>query len=129
MTRHVDAMVAGGGRAGLAAGHHLRRKGLDFTVLEAEPAPRGAWPHSALDEGRGDTGGDAPLGDVTAVPPVRAAGFLRSPPMFRAARAAGLLRTRPMFRRLTATGVQSSDGSRSDADAMIWCTGFRPAPR
>jgi putative flavoprotein involved in K+ transport len=38
-------------------------------------------------------------------------------------RAAGFLRARPMFRRLTATGVQWSDGGRSDADAMIWCTG------
>lgn len=69
----------------------------------------------ALDEGRGDTGGVASLGDVVAVPPVRAA------------RDAGLLRTRPMFRRLTATGVQWADGSRSEADAIIWCTGFRPA--
>ncbi|MBA8973980.1 NAD(P)-binding protein [Streptomyces calvus] len=42
MTRHVDAMVAGGVRAGLAAGHHLRRKGLDFTVLDAEPVPGGS---------------------------------------------------------------------------------------
>ena len=32
-----------------------------------------------------------------------------------------------MFRRLTATGVQWDDGSRSEADAIIWCTGFRPA--
>lgn len=69
----------------------------------------------ALDEGRADTGGVAALGDIVAVPPVRAA------------RDAGLLTARPMFTRLTATGVQWADGSRADADAVIWCTGFRPA--
>ncbi|QIJ60775.1 ArsO family NAD(P)H-dependent flavin-containing monooxygenase [Streptomyces sp. JB150] len=69
----------------------------------------------ALDEGRTDTGGVAALGDIVAVPPVRAA------------RDAGLLTARPMFARLTATGVQWADGGRADADAVIWCTGFRPA--
>ncbi|MFF9141002.1 ArsO family NAD(P)H-dependent flavin-containing monooxygenase [Streptomyces albogriseolus] len=69
----------------------------------------------ALDAGRSDTGGVASLGDIVAVPPVRAA------------RDAGLLHAKPMFTRLTATGVQWADGSRSDADAIIWCTGFRPA--
>ncbi|MGX1313687.1 cation diffusion facilitator CzcD-associated flavoprotein CzcO [Streptomyces calvus] len=45
MTRHVDAMVAGGGRAGLAAGHHLRRKGLDFAILARRTgAGRGMTP-------------------------------------------------------------------------------------
>ncbi|MCG7523503.1 ArsO family NAD(P)H-dependent flavin-containing monooxygenase [Streptomyces sp. OfavH-34-F] len=69
----------------------------------------------ALDAGRPDTGGVASLGDIVAVPPVRAA------------RDAGLLTARPVFARLTATGVQWADGSRLDADAIIWCTGFRPA--
>lgn len=69
----------------------------------------------ALDAGRTDTGGVASLGDIVAVPPVRAA------------RDAGLLIAKPMFAQLTPTGVQWADGSRSDADAVIWCTGFRPA--
>ncbi|CAL9335413.1 putative oxidoreductase CzcO [Streptomyces sp. enrichment culture] len=69
----------------------------------------------ALEEGRGDTGGVASLGDIVAVPPVRAA------------RDAGLLVARPMFSRLTADGVRWADGSRSGADAIVWCTGFRPA--
>lgn len=38
-----DVVVIGGGQAGLAAGYHLRRAGLDFTVLDAAPAPGGAW--------------------------------------------------------------------------------------
>ncbi|GAA5079245.1 ArsO family NAD(P)H-dependent flavin-containing monooxygenase [Streptomyces similanensis] len=69
----------------------------------------------ALDAGRTDTGGVASLGDIVAVPPVRAA------------RDAGRLTAKPMFAQLTATGVRWADGSQSDADVVIWCTGFRPA--
>ncbi|CAN3978205.1 ArsO family NAD(P)H-dependent flavin-containing monooxygenase [Kitasatospora purpeofusca] len=53
------------------------------------------------------------LGDIVATAPVRAA------------RAAGLT-AHPMFARLTATGPAWSDGTTWPADAVIWCTGFRP---
>ncbi|CAM5297636.1 FAD-dependent oxidoreductase OS=Streptomyces rutgersensis OX=53451 GN=F0345_28500 PE=4 SV=1 [Streptomyces diastaticus subsp. diastaticus] len=69
----------------------------------------------ALDAGLADTGGLASLGDIVAVPPVRAA------------RGAGLLTAKPMFSRLTASGVRWDDGSHTGADAIVWCTGFRPA--
>ncbi|MER6502109.1 ArsO family NAD(P)H-dependent flavin-containing monooxygenase [Streptomyces sp. NPDC001455] len=69
----------------------------------------------ALDEGRTDTGGVASLGDIVAVPPVREA------------RDAGLLKAQPMFERLVADGIRWSDGTSAPADAVIWCTGFRPA--
>ncbi|MGW6316437.1 ArsO family NAD(P)H-dependent flavin-containing monooxygenase [Streptomyces sp. NPDC055099] len=69
----------------------------------------------ALDSGQSDTGGVASLGDIVAVPPVRAA------------RDAGLLKAQPMFTRLTPDGVEWADGTRAQADAVIWCTGFRPA--
>ncbi|MFB7311871.1 ArsO family NAD(P)H-dependent flavin-containing monooxygenase [Streptomyces sp. NPDC056192] len=69
----------------------------------------------ALDGGRTDTGGVASLGDIVAVPPIREA------------RDAGLLKAQPMFTRLTATGVAWADGTRADADTIVWCTGFRPA--
>ncbi|MFH0241444.1 ArsO family NAD(P)H-dependent flavin-containing monooxygenase [Streptomyces sp. HK10] len=46
MTRRTDVVVVGGGQAGLAAGYHLRRQGLDFTVLDAQDAPGGAWRHA-----------------------------------------------------------------------------------
>ncbi|WP_327367989.1 ArsO family NAD(P)H-dependent flavin-containing monooxygenase [Streptomyces sp. NBC_01217] len=69
----------------------------------------------ALDAGAADTGGVGSLGDIVAVPPVREA------------RDAGLLKTSPMFTRLTTNGVEWADGTRADADAVIWCTGFRPA--
>ncbi|GAA4655984.1 ArsO family NAD(P)H-dependent flavin-containing monooxygenase [Streptomyces chumphonensis] len=69
----------------------------------------------ALDEGRSDTGGVASLGDIVAVPPVRAA------------RDTGRLKARPMFPRMEPEGVRWPDGTTSRVDAVIWCTGFRPA--
>jgi putative flavoprotein involved in K+ transport len=69
----------------------------------------------ALDEGRTDTGGVASLGAIVAVPPVREA------------RDRGLLKAGPMFSRLTPGGAEWADGTRTEADAIIWCTGFRPA--
>ncbi|MFI9565359.1 MULTISPECIES: ArsO family NAD(P)H-dependent flavin-containing monooxygenase [Streptomyces] len=69
----------------------------------------------ALEEGRTDTGGVASLGDIVAVPPVREA------------RDAGRLKAAPMFVRLDRDGVLWADGTRAPADAVIWCTGFRPA--
>ncbi|MFE1307619.1 ArsO family NAD(P)H-dependent flavin-containing monooxygenase [Streptomyces sp. NPDC058755] len=69
----------------------------------------------ALDEGRTDADGVASLGDIVAVPPVRAA------------RDGNLLKASPMFTRLVQCGVEWADGTRAEADAIIWCTGFRPA--
>lgn len=46
MTQHADVVVIGGGQAGLAAGYHLRRAGIDFTVLDARTTPGGAWQHA-----------------------------------------------------------------------------------
>ncbi|GGX42094.1 ArsO family NAD(P)H-dependent flavin-containing monooxygenase [Streptomyces chryseus] len=69
----------------------------------------------ALDAGGTDTAGVASLGDIVAVPPVREA------------RHAGLLKAQPMFTRITATGVEWADGTRAEADVIVWCTGFRPS--
>ena len=55
------------------------------------------------------------LGDVVMVEPVRRA------------RDAGRLTSVPMFARLTATGIVWPDGRAEAVDAVIWCTGFRPA--
>lgn len=38
--------VIGGGQAGLAVGYYLRRTGLRYLILDAEPAPGGAWRHT-----------------------------------------------------------------------------------
>ncbi|MGW1284495.1 ArsO family NAD(P)H-dependent flavin-containing monooxygenase [Streptomyces sp. NPDC001680] len=69
----------------------------------------------ALDAGRTDTGGVASLGDIVAVPPVQEA------------RDQGRLKASPMFTRLVPGGVEWADGTRAEADTIIWCTGFRPA--
>ncbi len=45
MTQRTDVVVVGGGQAGLAAGYHLRRQGLDLVILDADAAPGGAWQH------------------------------------------------------------------------------------
>ncbi|MFE7183035.1 ArsO family NAD(P)H-dependent flavin-containing monooxygenase [Streptomyces erythrochromogenes] len=46
MTRRTDLVVIGGGQAGLAAGYYLRRAGIDFTVLDTQTTPGGAWQHA-----------------------------------------------------------------------------------
>lgn len=71
----------------------------------------------ALAAGQPDPGGVAALGDIVAVPPVQRA------------RDAGLLRPTPMFDRFTPTGITWADGREQEVDAVIWCTGFRPALR
>src|SRR5690606_29978743 len=58
------------------------------------------------------TGG---LGDVVMVPSVRDA------------RARGMLASRRPFVRMTEYGVRWPDGTEESFDAVIWCTGFRPA--
>ncbi|MFI9272820.1 FAD-dependent oxidoreductase [Kitasatospora sp. NPDC052896] len=46
---NLDVVVIGAGQAGLSAAYHLRRRGFapydDFVVLDADPAPGGAWAH------------------------------------------------------------------------------------
>jgi cation diffusion facilitator CzcD-associated flavoprotein CzcO len=58
---------------------------------------------------------DGDLGDIVMVPPVRQA------------RDRGLLQSRRPFRQFTESGVCWSDESYSRVDAVVWCTGFRPA--
>ncbi|TKV28421.1 NAD(P)/FAD-dependent oxidoreductase [Arthrobacter sp. NamB2] len=45
----VGVVVIGAGQAGLSSAYHLKRRGLepqrDFVVLDANPAPGGAWLH------------------------------------------------------------------------------------
>ncbi|MBT2399794.1 ArsO family NAD(P)H-dependent flavin-containing monooxygenase [Streptomyces sp. ISL-100] len=119
-------VVVGGGNSGAQIAADLAYK-TDLTWATARP-PRylpddidgralfdaATARRRALDAGRADTGGVASLGDIVAVPPVREA------------RDAGLLKARPMFSRLTPNGVAWADGTTAEADAIIWCTGFRP---
>ena len=55
------------------------------------------------------------LGDIVMVPPVKEA------------RDRGVLQAVRPFARFTEHGVAWSDGTTSAVDAVVWCTGFRPA--
>ena len=55
------------------------------------------------------------IGDIVMVPPVKEA------------RDRGDLTTVRPFERMAATGVIWPDGAEMTVDAVIWCTGFRPA--
>jgi thioredoxin reductase len=41
----LDSLVIGAGQAGLSASYHLRRRGTEHVVLDADPTPGGAWQH------------------------------------------------------------------------------------
>ena len=41
----LDSVVIGAGQAGLSTSYHLKRRGLDHVVLDADEAPGGAWQH------------------------------------------------------------------------------------
>jgi len=41
----TDVAVIGAGQAGLSSAYFLSRAGLDHVVLDANPAPGGAWQH------------------------------------------------------------------------------------
>ncbi len=64
------------------------------------------------DAGAGPVGG---LGDIVMVPPVKAA------------RDRGSLKAVRPFERVDVDSVIWKDGSSTRADAIVWCTGFRPA--
>ncbi|GGD28302.1 ArsO family NAD(P)H-dependent flavin-containing monooxygenase [Nocardioides daphniae] len=68
----------------------------------------------ALAQGR-EHDGVAGLGDIVMVASVKAA------------RDRGVLHALPMFARLTEGAVAWADGTSWECDAVIWCTGFRPA--
>ena len=67
------------------------------------------------------TGAAEPTGDVGGL------GQIVMTPAVREARERGVLRNAGPFVRFTATGVVWPDGRETPADAVIWCTGFRPA--
>ena len=44
MNKIWDAIVIGGGQAGLATGYHLQKSGLKFLILESGERAAGSWP-------------------------------------------------------------------------------------
>lgn len=71
--------------------------------------------HLAVALGEPDPGGVGELGDIVMVPPVKRA------------RDRGVPHAEPIFARLTEGGLTWPDDTHLDVDAIIWCTGFRPA--
>jgi len=69
----------------------------------------------ALQEGRSMDALPGGFGDIVMVPPVREA------------RARGVLNSVRPFAKMTREGVIWTDGTPAEFDAVIWCTGFRPA--
>ncbi|CAM5197362.1 putative oxidoreductase CzcO [Oligella ureolytica] len=69
----------------------------------------------AQQEGRDAKDLPGGFGDIVMVPSVREA------------RQRGVLKALEPFERFTETGVQWADGTSRALDAVIWCTGFRPA--
>ncbi|MBB3810918.1 MULTISPECIES: ArsO family NAD(P)H-dependent flavin-containing monooxygenase [Pseudochelatococcus] len=70
---------------------------------------------SARVRGIDDASSTTTIGDIVMVPPVKEA------------RTRGVLKAVRPFARLIPGGVVWRDGTESTVDAIIWCTGFRPA--
>ncbi len=70
---------------------------------------------SARVRGDVDQAATTTLGDIVMVPPVKEA------------RDRGVLSSVRPFDRFAATGVVWRDGTETQIDAVLWCTGFRPA--
>ena len=77
---------------------------------------RASQRYRALKEGVKDSGaGGGLLGNIVMVPPVLEA------------RERGALKAVRPFERFTEDGVVWGDGSETRVDAVVWCTGFKPA--
>jgi cation diffusion facilitator CzcD-associated flavoprotein CzcO len=85
--------------------------GVDGGVLFRWASER--W--KAQQAGRTASVPDGNLGDIVMVPPVVEA------------RSRGVLVAREPFHHFTTSSVRWVDGTTADVDAVIWCTGFRPA--
>ena len=65
----LDSVVIGAGQAGLSASYHLKRRGIDHVVLDANDRPGGAWQHRWDSLTMSDVHGVAALPD--SEPPAR----------------------------------------------------------
>ena len=120
-------LVVGGGNSGAQIAAEL--SGVADVLWSVEREPRFLPPevdgrvlfdaatarYHAIQDGE-DPGRPYTLGDVVQVPPVRAA------------REEGRLGDlRPPVARFTPDGAAWADGAGEPVDAVVWCTGFRPA--
>ncbi|GAB2845670.1 ArsO family NAD(P)H-dependent flavin-containing monooxygenase [Hymenobacter ruber] len=120
-----QVLVVGGGNSGAQVLAEVSRVAKTTWVTEREPRflpddVDGRVLFSQATQRYHAQGSEAPapppsLGDVVMVPPVKEA------------RSRGVLGSVRPFARFTRTGVVWADGREEAVDAVIWCTGFRPA--
>ncbi|CAM3887707.1 ArsO family NAD(P)H-dependent flavin-containing monooxygenase [Bordetella tumulicola] len=120
-------LVVGGGNSGAQILAEVSQVAQTTWVTQAEPLflpddvdgrvlfERATARWQALQQGKAPENLPGGFGDVVMVPPVREA------------RARGVLQSVRPFIRFTPEGVIWQDGTSTAIDAVIWCTGFRPA--
>ncbi|MFM0327926.1 ArsO family NAD(P)H-dependent flavin-containing monooxygenase [Caballeronia glebae] len=125
--RGKDVLVVGGGNSGAQILAELSQVCHATWVTLEEPTflpddvdgrvlfERATERWKARSEGRPDPVPAGGLGDVVMVPAVRDA------------RARGVLNSVHPFSHFTVDGVAWKDGRHTPVDAVVWCTGFRPA--
>lgn len=125
--RGKRVLVVGGGNSGAQIHADLSPVADSTWVTLEEPRflpddvdgrvlfDRASERYRALKEGVKEPGPGGLLGSIVMVGPVREA------------RDRGALGSRRPFNRFTATGVVWEDGAETPVDAVIWCTGFKPA--
>lgn len=124
-----EVLVVGGGNSGAQLLAEVSSVAKTTWVTQTEPIflpdevdgrvlfERATAKWKAQQEGRVLQDPPGGLGDVVMVDPVKAA------------RERGVLNAVRPFREFTEKGVIWQDGSETAFDAVIWCTGFRPALR
>ncbi|MFN3731967.1 ArsO family NAD(P)H-dependent flavin-containing monooxygenase [Comamonas testosteroni] len=121
-------MVVGGGNSGAQILAEVSLVAQSTTWVTLEPPAflpdevdgrvlfeRATARWQALQEGKDPENLPGGFGDIVMVPPVLDA------------RLRGVLHSAGSFEKLMADGAQWGDGSTEPFDAIIWCTGFRPA--
>lgn len=114
----VDVVVIGAGQAGLSAAYWLRRRGLSFVVLDADPGPGGAWQHRSPSLGAGSLHRIFDLPGRPFTPPPAGSAATVVPAYFREYEAAFDL---PVRRPVAVTSVaRAGGGFRVDAPTGSW---------
>jgi thioredoxin reductase len=120
-------MVVGGGNSGAQILAELSLVAETIWITQQEPAflpddvdgrvlfERATERWRAQQEGRSVEDPTGGFGEIVMVEPVKDA------------RARGVLAAQRPFARFTASGVEWDDGHYEQIDAVVWCTGFKPA--
>lgn len=123
--------VKNGGKSQMAAGLMRKAAGDDVEVHSAGTAPGNAVnalsAETLLEVGVDLTGEHPKRVDPDLL--ARMDYVITLGTEARDARDRGALRARTMFAALTTDGVVTDDGGVERIDAVVWCTGFRPALR